>query len=648
MTYILNLGVLAHVDAGKTSLTERILFQTGAIATLGSVDTGTTHTDSLELEQQRGITIRAAVASALWIETQINLIDTPGHPDFIAEVERSLSVLDAVVLVVSAVEGVQPQTRRLARAIRSLGLPCVIFCNKIDRSGAREDSLLREISTKLGWSLVPLVTTRAIGTRDASVDISDLITNEAVIESLADHDDDLLTAWLNGDVTHHQVNTSLIRCCSQGDVVPVVFGSAMTGVGVDALLDVLVQLTPANLAPSNDLAAQVFKIERDPRGERLVWMRVWNGTIRSRSDVFVQRSGLETAELVGKITRLQRSTPTGLELVNEAGTGEIVLVHGVPGIHVGESVGEPHGDGHRLFVPVFETVVRERNNEDRHRLREALIELADQDPFISLRHDARSGLTSVRLFGDVQKEVIESNLLSDHGVGAIFEDSTVVCMERPRVVADAVERMGKGNPFAAGVGLRITPADEGSGVQYQRTQQSLGRLPLAMYVGIEESVRAMLAEGIGGWEVTDILVELTFVEYSDPVTIVSDFRNLTPLVLASAIQTAGTHVCEPIQQFRLTVPDDLLPEAIRILMQGQAIIAESMVEGESAIITGTIPAGSVPMLERHLPGVSRGEGDLDHWHDCWRPISGDAPARARTDHNPFNRAEYLSRVAGRM
>jgi ribosomal protection tetracycline resistance protein len=138
MSRIVNLGVLAHVDAGKTSLTERLLFESGAITALGSVDSGTTHTDTLPLEQQRGITIRAAVAPFTWNGAQVNLIDTPGHPDFIAEVERSLSVLDAVILVVSAVEGVQPQTRRLARAIRAIGLPCIIFCNKIDRMGARE------------------------------------------------------------------------------------------------------------------------------------------------------------------------------------------------------------------------------------------------------------------------------------------------------------------------------------------------------------------------------------------------------------------------------------------------------------------------------------------------------------------------------
>ena len=230
MSKILNLGVLAHVDAGKTSLTERILFEAGAITALGSVDSGTTHTDSMPLEQQRGITIRAAVASLQYNNCHINLLDTPGHPDFIAEVERSLSVLDAVVLVISSVEGVQPQTRRLARAIKSLNLPCVIFCNKIDRMGAREESLLRELEAKLGWSILPLGTTVDIGTRAATSHRFNEC-DERLLETLAGFDDELLESWLerDEDVCPTAVNASIRRATISGDLVPVLFGSAVTG-----------------------------------------------------------------------------------------------------------------------------------------------------------------------------------------------------------------------------------------------------------------------------------------------------------------------------------------------------------------------------------------------------------------------------------
>lgn len=649
MSHILNLGVLAHVDAGKTSLTERILFETGAITKLGSVDSGTTHTDTLALEQQRGITIRAAVASALWNDIQINLVDTPGHPDFIAEVERSLSVLDAVVLVISAVEGVQPQTRRLARAIRSLGLPCVIFCNKIDRSGAREDSLLTEIHAKLGWHLVPLSTTAQIGTSEVTSAPRDL-TDESVIEALAEVDDTVMAAWLEGEsLTTNQIKAAFSAAVPAGDIVPVIFGSAITGVGVQHLLDVLTHI-PVPVPPDvSDLSAQAFKVEYDARGERGFWLRIWSGTLRFRAEISVQRSAWLDPLPVGRVTRMHRSTPHGLELVNQAGAGEIVLVRGLPDLQLGDAIGVTHRDTPRMFLPVFETVIREEQADDRHKLRVALNHLADQDPFISLRLDPRTSTTSGRLFGEVQKEVIESNLLSDFGLHVIFEDSTVICMECPLGVGEAIERITQsGNPYAAGIGLKVSRAEEGSGITYVRNQQAIGRLPLAMYLAIEDTVRSTLTEGLSGWEVTDIDIELTFVEYWDPVTIVADFRNLTPLILMEALQQAGTEVCEPIQRFRLVVPDDLLAEAVRLLVHQRGTVEESTIEGVSAVITGTIPAAMVPAFERQLPGISRGEGDLDNWHDSWRPVSGDPPIRPRTDHNPLNRTEYISRVAGRM
>jgi ribosomal protection tetracycline resistance protein len=202
MERTLNLGVLAHVDAGKTSLTEQILYRAGVIAAPGSVDKGTAQTDTLELERQRGISIKSAVTSFRIGNLTVNLIDTPGHSDFIAEVERVVGVLDAVILVVAAVEGVQPQTRRLSRAIASLGLPCLIFVNKIDRAGARDDDLMVEIERELVRDLVPLSTVSALGTREASVDRRDHcepVEVEALIDAVARHDDALLEHWLAAD-----------------------------------------------------------------------------------------------------------------------------------------------------------------------------------------------------------------------------------------------------------------------------------------------------------------------------------------------------------------------------------------------------------------------------------------------------------------
>lgn len=649
MSKILNLGILAHVDAGKTSLTERILFEAGAISSLGSVDGGTAHTDTMPLEQQRGISIRAAVAALEYNGCQINLIDTPGHPDFIAEVERALSVLDAVVLVVSSVEGVQPQTRRLARAIKSIGLPCVIFCNKIDRTGAQEDSLLTELQSRLGWPILPLGITSEIGTRGATVSLRDLC-DERLIAAIANHDDDLLEYWIDsdGNVPRKAIQQALLRTVCSTELVPALFGSAVTGTGVADLLDLLTQLA-SEATESDQLAAQVFNIERDKRGERVVSMRIWSGELCSRHEYSFHRHGAGEPIDGGKITRLERRLPGGSELVQVAKAGQIVQAHGLVDARVGDVIGNPPRTQVRLFNPVFETIIREKDVAQRHDLLIALKDLADQDPFISLRFDARAGTTSVRLFGDVQKEVIEDALVRNYGIEVDFEESIVICIERPVGSGEALDHLSdKSHPFIAGVGLTVRAGPDGSGVSYTRSKQSLGRLPQAMYVGIAEAVFATLHEGLHGWDVTDIEVELTFCEYADAESTVGDFRGLVPLVLMTALQQADTEVCEPLHRFQLEVPEDCLADAVRHLVQSRGIISESAIAGEIAVITGEIPAANIPMFERSLPGISRGEGDLDYWHHGWQPISGDPPSRPRTDHNPLDRTEYLSRLAGRM
>jgi ribosomal protection tetracycline resistance protein len=240
----LNLGILAHVDAGKTSLTERLLYTAGAIDKIGSVDAGNTQTDSLQLERQRGITIKSAVASFDIGGTRVNLIDTPGHPDFIAEVERVLSVLDGVILVISAVEGVQPQTRILVRALQRLNIPTVIFVNKIDRMGARYQSLLDDIAAKLAIGVTPMGMVVNIGQPNARF----VINIQAKI----------------------------------ADTTPVLFGSAITGAGVMDLMNALPNLLPITASSTKTTSGTIFKIERGPRGEKVAYLRLFSGTIKAR------------------------------------------------------------------------------------------------------------------------------------------------------------------------------------------------------------------------------------------------------------------------------------------------------------------------------------------------------------------------------
>ncbi|WP_143684230.1 GTP-binding protein, partial [Streptomyces diastatochromogenes] len=281
--HLLNLGILAHVDAGKTSLTERLLHAAGVTDEIGSVDAGSTRTDTLALERQRGITIKSAVVSFPLDSVTVNLIDTPGHPDFIAEVERVLGVLDGAVLVVSAVEGVQAQTRVLMRTLRRLRIPTLVFVNKIDRRGARDEAVLRELARRLAVPLVPMGTATALGTRDARF-VPRL--GPSALDALADHDDDLLTAYVTGDVPDGRLHTALATQTRQALVHPVYFGSAITGAGVPELITGIERLLPpATGDPDAPLSGTVFKVERGPAGEKIAYARIFSGTLRVRDRV---------------------------------------------------------------------------------------------------------------------------------------------------------------------------------------------------------------------------------------------------------------------------------------------------------------------------------------------------------------------------
>jgi ribosomal protection tetracycline resistance protein len=271
--HTLNLGILAHIDAGKTSLTERLLYAAGVIDEIGSVDDGSTQTDSMALERQRGITIKSAVVSFAIDDVTVNLIDTPGHPDFIAEVERVLSVLDGAVLVISAVEGVQPQTRVLMRTLQRLRIPTLVFANKIDRGGAQYERLLQSIAEKLTPAVVPMGTAEGLGTRDARFTpygAGDGGFASRLVDLLADHDDAFMAAFVEDEqaLSYGRLRAELAAKTHQALVHPVFFGSAITGAGVDSLMAGIRELLPAVEGDADGpVSGTVFKVERGPAGE---------------------------------------------------------------------------------------------------------------------------------------------------------------------------------------------------------------------------------------------------------------------------------------------------------------------------------------------------------------------------------------------
>ncbi|PZG23549.1 elongation factor G [Nonomuraea aridisoli] len=614
--HILNIGILAHVDAGKTSLTERLLFETGVIDRLGSVDEGSTQTDTNAIERRRGITIRTAVASFTLGDLRVNLVDTPGHADFAAEVDRALGVLDGAVLVVSAVEGVQPHTRVLMRALSRLRLPTLVFVNKIDRAGAREGGLLDDIRRRLSPSCVPVNTVSGIGTPQAKTRPLGHLGDAA--EVLAERDDGLLEVLVDGGTPDPgRIRAALARQCAAGVAHPVLFGSAITGQGVPELLDAVAGLLPSvpQPGPARAVRGTVFAIERAPSGEKAALLRIRGGELRARERLTFHR-GPRAYE--GRVSAVEVA---GAPDRHSAVTGDIVRVWGVPEIRVGDHLGEPGPAAAHFPPPALETVVRPRVPGQEPRLHAALLTLAEQDPLIGTR-TLPGGETSVLLYGEVQKEVIAETLAADFGVEARFEPSRPVYFERPAGVGEAVEEMVRHgrNDFMATVGLRVEPGPRGSGVDY-RLEVDLGSLPAAYHRAIEESVRLALGAGPHGWPVTDVVVTLTRTGYAAPVTVAADFRGRTPIVLMAALRRAGTTVYAPCHRFELEVPEETLGPVTSALAALGGVPHDTRRAGEAWMLAGEIPAAAVHVFERRLPGLTHGEGV---WSS--RP-SGDRPAR---------------------
>ncbi|CAL9628916.1 GTP-binding protein [Streptomyces sp. enrichment culture] len=652
--HTLNLGILAHVDAGKTSLTERLLHSAGVIDTLGSVDEGSTRTDTLALERRRGITIKSAVVSFPVDGVTVQLIDTPGHPDFIAEVERVLGVLDGAVLVVSAVEGVQAQTRVLLRTLRRLGIPTLLFVNKIDRRGARGADLVPVISRRLKVPVVPMGTAEELGAPGARF-VPGL--GPGALDVLADHDDGLLAAYLEGAVPPGRVRAALAEQTRRGLVHPVYFGSAVTGAGADELIAGVLELLPAaDGDPDGPLSGTVFKVERGPAGEKIAYARVFSGTLRVRDRVTFGDPPQE-----GKVTALgvfEHGTDVPADRVP---AGRIARLWGLADIRIGDSLGVPRGPGGRVFAPpTLETVVVPGPGTDRRALHGALTQLAEQDPLIGLRHDEVRQETSVSLYGEVQKEVVQATLAEEYGLQVDFRGTTPLCVERPIGSGEAVEFVKKGDhPFLATVGLRVDPAPPGSGVAFG-LEVELGAMPYAFFKAVEDTVRETLEQGLHGWRVTDCTVTMTHCGYCPRQSHAHqrfdksmsstgyDFRGLTPLVLVDALRRAGTRVHEPLHSFRLEAPADTLGALLPVLAALRAVPRTTRTRDAVCVLEGDVPAAQVHTLEQRLPGLTRGEGELESAFDHYAPVvRGEVPRRARTDHNPLDRKEYLLNVTRR-
>ncbi|GAA0371271.1 elongation factor G [Bacillus horti] len=640
---ILNIGVLAHVDAGKTTLTEQILYKSGVIEHAGSVDQGTTITDSLDVERRRGITVKSAAVSFTVNELKVNLIDTPGHADFISEVEHSLSVLDGVILVISAVEGVQAQTRILMQTLKEHRIPTLLFMNKVDRMGADYKQTRDMIKELLDERICEM--NEVIHEGHSNVQIEQANPAKAAwIDTLALTNEDLFNIFANDlPIKSERLRAELRLQTKNGNVFPLFAGSAVKGIGVSQLIESLGDFFPVHTQKeemTKPLSAIVFKVMKDLDGRRNAFIRLFQGSIQLRDEIELSSQSRET--IFYKVKQLQILQDGKWMFTDYVAQGDIAILTGGD-VKIGDIFGNV-SDKMRRFnfhKPPMQVKVSVEYEKDEGALHNALSDLVIESPFLQYIQDKNTKESIIHVFGKIQLEILAETIKQQNDIDVIFSAPKVICIEKPFSTGEEVEYINdSNNPFIATVGLRVEPGVEGSGLQY-RLDVELGSLLLSFQRAIKETVIYTLQEGLYGWNVTDIIVTLTHTGYDSVQTTAKDFRSLVPLVLMKALQEAGTNVYEPVHAMQLTLPEYSLSKVLSRLSLLEGTFQEPQYIRNSIHLNGSIPVRTSELLKSDIYSLTSGEGMVALRPGGYMLVQSNIPKNMRRQLNSLNRGEYL-------
>ena len=632
---IINIGILAHVDAGKTTLTESLLYTSGAIAEQGSVDKGTTRTDTMILERQRGITIQTAVTSFCWNGYKINIVDTPGHMDFLAEVYRSLSVLDGAILVVSAKDGVQAQTRILFHALQKMNIPTIIFVNKIDQNGIDLRRIYQNIREKLTSDIIVMQEV-VLSSKITMTDISDLDKWDSVIAG----SDELLERYIAEDSLDMQElqreKCRRTRCCS---LFPVYHGSAKDNLGTEKLIEVITEtFVPETENSQSELCGYVFKIEYTDQKRRLSYLRLYHGTLHLRDTILLSKKK--------KIKITEMFIPSNGEIVpaDHACSGEIVILSDDT-LKLNDILGNEKLLPRRAWIdnpmPLLRTTVEPQKSEQREALLNALIEIADTDPLLRFEIDTVTHEIILSFLGKVQLEVICSLLEEKYHVRVAMREPTVIYLERPiKRATYTIHIEVPPNPFWASIGLTVTPLPAGSGTQF-KSEVSLGYLNQSFQNAVMEGVRYGMEQGLYGWRVTDCEICFDYGVYYSPVSTPADFRFLAPVVLEQALKKAGTQLLEPYLSFTLFAPQEYLSRAYNDAPKYCAVIESTLLKNDEVIFTGEIPARCIGEYRNDLNFYTNGRSVCLIELKGYQETSGEPVLQPRRPNSRLDKVRHM-------
>lgn len=632
MLKIVNLGILAHVDAGKTTLTEAILHLSGAVRAAGRVDEGTTITDSMAVERARGITVRAATVSYEYRGVKVNILDTPGHMDFIAEVERSLKVLDAAILIVSAREGVQTQTRRLFAALKSLQIPTLLFVNKVDRSGADPDAAVAQIRA--------LLTERALPVQRPE-DPPAPIPIEELLEPILDADEELLARFVEDDrITPAMIEAGFSRAIKTCAIYPLYFGAALKEVGVMELMDAIARLPGAD-APEAPLSAEIYRVERLPRLGRVCYARLWSGALQRGAQF---RHGADWL----RVKQLMALSNARMVNAGRVEPGDIAVLVGLDRLRIGDIIADGDGEKASRRVKIAEPLLYSKVScpeAERGRVLSALYELSDEDPLLAVDISPLTNEILVRIFGEVQMEIVVSLMRERFGLAVNLDEPRTVFREKPLGVGEGGIAWGETHAQAA-LSVRVEPCNA-EGIEYV-SQVDYGYLTQSFQNAVREGALGALQHGIHGWQVFGARVTLTDAYFSSVTSTPADFRNIAPLAVHRALAQCGVRIYEPYVRFTLRVPADAAARAAYDITAMRGAIENSWAEGDLMVCAGTVPLETSRAYPRVLASYTKGLGMLDTRPADFRPYPGEAASMARAGYDPTNLEKYLLQKAGRI
>ncbi|MCX8250473.1 MAG: elongation factor G [Dehalococcoidia bacterium] len=678
LTKIRNIGFIAHIDAGKTTVSERVLFFTGMTHKIGNIDDGTTVMDFMDLERERGITIASAATATEWKGHQVNIIDTPGHVDFTAEVERSLRVLDGGVVIIDAVAGVQPQSETVWRQAERYSVPRMVFVNKMDRAGADFLKAVESLTRRLGANAVPIQlpigaeadfhgmidlvhmkawvyeSADAVEAVEAPIpaDMADEVAayRANLVEKVSETDEDLLMAYLSDEEIPNEVLATALRTATiHLKVTPVMCGTALKHRGIQPLLDAIVDYLPSPLdvpaiqgtdpADGSELVRQpsvddpvsvlIFKVVSDPHVGRLIYIRVYSGILETGATLYNPRT--RNRERVGRLLRMHADRR---EEISSAGPGEIVTVIGLKDARTGDTLA---ANNNRIVLesiefpePVLSVAVEPKTRSDQDKMDVALNRLADEDPTLRLSTDEETAQVVLAGMGELHLDVIVERMRREFGLDVNVGNPRVAYRETVTRISEAQGRLVRqtgGHGQFGDCTLRLEPLPVGAGVVFE-SEITGSTLPREYYRPIEQGAREAAANGVlAGYPVTDIKIVLTDGSYHEVDSSEMAFNVAGSMAFKSAAQRAGMAILEPIMKLEVITPSEFLGDVLADLNSRRSQIQNMEGQNETQVLNAFVPLAETFRYATDLRSRTTGRASfvmsLDHYDKAPRHIADD-------------------------